>query len=84
MLTDGRPAWEVRAYPHDDAIFLADAQAAVAASWETVHRGRRLLDEVRSKLRARYPDCDVRLQDDLARFGLDATVIYAFRDGKAA
>jgi len=81
---DRRGQWHVRAYPHDDPGFLADTQAAVAASWEAINQTHRLLVAVQDVLRARYPDCELRLQDDLARLGGDAVVIYAFRDGQAA
>jgi len=76
--------WEVRAYPLDDRAFLAEAQAAVAESWDGINRGRRLLQDVRAKLRKRYPSCEMSFQDELAQLSGETTVIYAFRDGRAA
>lgn len=85
MNSDGSGRWEVRAYPNDDPSFLAAAQTAVASSWDTVKDGRRVLEEVRTKLRAHYPACELRLQDELAQLSaVTTTVIYAFRDGRAA
>ncbi len=75
---------QVRAYPRDDAAFRINVQVAIAASQGTIHSEERLLAEVDAKLRPQYPNIDVRVQSALAALPGDATVIYAYRDGRVA
>ncbi len=75
------PGPTLRCYPREDRQFLADAQKAVADSRELASRSHQLLDEVRRKLKERYPAVRVEPRNRLANGdGLD-DVWYCYRDG---
>lgn len=76
--------FDIRAYPRDDTEFQADVQEAIASSWDTIKSAERLLAEVRGKLKTQYPAVRVRAQAQLAAEPGQRTVIYAYRDGRAA
>ncbi|HEY7590011.1 MAG TPA: hypothetical protein VH723_03410 [Candidatus Limnocylindrales bacterium] len=82
----------VHTFPSVDDDFRSTTQRAVAESWKAIHESERLLnaadrliEEVQSRLRNRYPEAVVRLKDAQAELGTPETqTIYAFRDGRAA
>lgn len=75
---------DVRSYPRDDAAFRINVQVAVASSWQTIRNAERLLAAVQAKLKEQYPHVQVRVRSPLAELPGDPTVIYAYRDGRAA
>jgi hypothetical protein len=71
----------LRCYPRDDPQFLADAQEALTESRWLASRSQQMLEEVRRKLKERYPAVRVEPRNRLASGdGLD-DVWYCYRDG---
>jgi len=74
---------DLHVFPHADAAFHADVQAAVARSRATIDNGRRLIDSVMADLAARYPNVRIEQQNGLA--AVDGRQRwYVYRDGKIA
>jgi hypothetical protein len=75
----------VHTFPSVDRDFRDDAQRIVAESWQRIHAAERLIADVETRLRERYPHATVRMRDEQAELGTPAIrTIYAFRDGRAA
>jgi hypothetical protein len=75
----------VHCFPSVDRDFRDETQRIVAESWERIHAAERMIADVQSRLRERYPEAVVRMRDQQAELGTPAVrTIYAFRDGRAA
>jgi hypothetical protein len=75
----------VHTFPSADDEFRREAQQLVADCWERIHATERLIADVETRLRERYPQAVVRARDADADLGSPAIqTLYAFRDGRAA
>jgi hypothetical protein len=75
----------VHCFPSADEEFRQATKELIASSWERIHSTERLIAEVQTGLRDRYPEAVVRLKDAVAELGEpEVQTLYAFRDGRAA
>ena len=74
---------DLHVFPHSDAAFQADVQAALERSRATIETGRRLIDSVSRDLSSRYPS--IRIEEQNALATVDGRLRwYVYRDGKIA
>ena len=75
------PTPTLRCYPREDEQFVADVRKALAENRDLVSRPQHLLEEVRHRLKERYPAVRVEPRNRLASGDGLGEVWYCYRDG---